>query len=128
MDVMMSKESVRKRLESEQGMKKYPNESENLPELRISTDTSRFPYKNKQGHRSAIRISRIVSETLKLGMEKSSTIKSSAPTVEEQEVVDLVEDWEVELSVNWEEELRVDMAEEQEHEVVVDLVEGAVDV
>ncbi|CAA3024987.1 uncharacterized protein LOC111371787 [Olea europaea var. sylvestris] len=50
-------------------LKEHPNETESLPELRISADTSRFPYKNKQGHRSAIRISRIVSETLKLGME-----------------------------------------------------------
>lgn len=43
------------------------NESGRLPELRISGDTARFAYKNKQGHRSAIRISRIVSETLRLG-------------------------------------------------------------
>lgn len=40
-----------------------------LPPIKISTDTSHFPYKNKQGHRSAIRISRIVSETLRLGMD-----------------------------------------------------------
>ncbi|KAL2516732.1 Protein of unknown function (DUF604) [Abeliophyllum distichum] len=50
-------------------LKNYPNKSESLPELRISADTSRYAYKNKQGHRSAIRISRIVSETLRLGME-----------------------------------------------------------
>ncbi|KAJ4950165.1 hypothetical protein NE237_026997 [Protea cynaroides] len=42
---------------------------EGLPPLRISGNTSRFAYKNRQGHRSAIRISRIVSETLRLGME-----------------------------------------------------------
>lgn len=42
----------------------YRNETERLPPLRISSDTSRFAYKNKRGHRSAIRISRIVSETL----------------------------------------------------------------
>ncbi|XP_043717353.1 uncharacterized protein LOC122665303 isoform X2 [Telopea speciosissima] len=42
---------------------------EGLPPVKISGDTSRFDYKNKQGHRSAIRISRIVSETLRLGME-----------------------------------------------------------
>ncbi|GFP88918.1 hypothetical protein PHJA_001035500 [Phtheirospermum japonicum] len=48
-------------------VKTYENESSALPELRISGDTSRFAYKNKQGHRSAIRISRIVSETLRLG-------------------------------------------------------------
>lgn len=40
-----------------------------LPPVRISGDTSKFAYKNKQGHRSAIRISRIVSETLRLGMK-----------------------------------------------------------
>ncbi|XP_017236885.1 uncharacterized protein LOC108210125 [Daucus carota subsp. sativus] len=44
-------------------------EEEGLPPLRISGNTSRFAYKNRQGHRSAIRISRIVSETLRLGME-----------------------------------------------------------
>ncbi|XP_010529619.1 PREDICTED: uncharacterized protein LOC104806420 [Tarenaya hassleriana] len=38
-----------------------------LPPVKISGDTSSFPYKNKQGHRSALRISRIVSETLRLG-------------------------------------------------------------
>ncbi|TKY60655.1 DNA polymerase eta [Spatholobus suberectus] len=40
-----------------------------LPPVRISGDTARFKYVNKQGHRSAIRISRIVSETLRLGMK-----------------------------------------------------------
>ncbi|KAL8543592.1 hypothetical protein ACS0TY_004240 [Phlomoides rotata] len=48
-------------------VKSNRNESNSLPEIRISGDTSRFAYKNKQGHRSAIRISRIVSETLRLG-------------------------------------------------------------
>lgn len=43
------------------------NENVSLPELRISGDTSRFAYKNRKGHRSAIRISRIVSETLRMG-------------------------------------------------------------
>ncbi|MED6191475.1 hypothetical protein PIB30_000575 [Stylosanthes scabra] len=42
---------------------------ERLPPVRISGDTSKFSYTNRQGHRSAIRISRIVSETLALGME-----------------------------------------------------------
>ncbi|KAK9668098.1 hypothetical protein RND81_13G035200 [Saponaria officinalis] len=42
---------------------------DNLPEVRVSEDTSKFAYTNKQGHRSAIRISRIISETLKLGLE-----------------------------------------------------------
>ncbi|XP_051137665.1 uncharacterized protein LOC127255925 [Andrographis paniculata] len=51
----------------ESRVKTLKNEAGNLPELRISGDTSRFPYKNKQGHRSAIRISRIVSETIRLG-------------------------------------------------------------
>lgn len=40
-----------------------------LPPVKISGNTSGFAYKNRQGHRSAIRISRIVSETLRLGME-----------------------------------------------------------
>ncbi|KAK7251362.1 hypothetical protein RIF29_34477 [Crotalaria pallida] len=40
-----------------------------LPQVRISGDTARFAYTNRQGHRSAIRISRIVSETLKLGLK-----------------------------------------------------------
>ncbi|KAK8565785.1 hypothetical protein V6N13_020863 [Hibiscus sabdariffa] len=40
-----------------------------LPPVRISGDTSKFKYKNPKGHRSAIRISRIVSETLRLGFE-----------------------------------------------------------
>ncbi|KAJ4956003.1 hypothetical protein NE237_012786 [Protea cynaroides] len=43
--------------------------NDGLPPVKISGDTSKFDYKNKQGHRSAIRISRIVSETLRLGME-----------------------------------------------------------
>ncbi|CAI9772650.1 unnamed protein product [Fraxinus pennsylvanica] len=50
-------------------------------------------------------------------MEKSSTLKSSAPTMEKHEVVvDLVEDWEVELAVDWEEEPGVDLMEEQDQE------------
>uniref|UniRef100_A0A7C9DT44 Uncharacterized protein n=1 Tax=Opuntia streptacantha TaxID=393608 RepID=A0A7C9DT44_OPUST len=40
-----------------------------LPEIRISGDTNQFPYTNPQGHPSAIRISRIVSETLRLGLK-----------------------------------------------------------
>ncbi|ERM96449.1 hypothetical protein AMTR_s00001p00252920 [Amborella trichopoda] len=39
---------------------------EGLPTVKISGNTSGFAYKNRQGHRSAIRISRIVSETLRL--------------------------------------------------------------
>lgn len=45
-------------------------DDEGLPAVRISGDTSRFAYTNRQGHRSAIRISRIVSETLELGMKE----------------------------------------------------------
>ncbi|XP_077248180.1 uncharacterized protein LOC143887848 [Tasmannia lanceolata] len=43
--------------------------NEGLPSIKISGDTSKFSYSNRQGHRSAIRISRIVSETLRLGMK-----------------------------------------------------------
>ncbi|KAK7324966.1 hypothetical protein VNO77_28960 [Canavalia gladiata] len=43
--------------------------NEELPEIRISEDTSKFRYTNRQGQRSALRISRVVTETLKLGME-----------------------------------------------------------
>lgn len=42
---------------------------EGLPEIRISGDTSKFKYTNRQGLRSALRISRVVSETLRLGMK-----------------------------------------------------------
>ncbi|XP_010255246.1 PREDICTED: uncharacterized protein LOC104595986 [Nelumbo nucifera] len=45
------------------------HKDEGLPPLKISDETSQFPYTNRQGHRSAIRISRIVSETLRLGMK-----------------------------------------------------------
>ncbi|XP_058753346.1 uncharacterized protein LOC131626540 [Vicia villosa] len=40
-----------------------------LPEIRISADTTNFKYTNRQGQRSALRISRVVTETLKLGLE-----------------------------------------------------------
>ena len=43
--------------------------NEDLPDIRISEDTTKFKYTNHQGQRSALRISRIVSETLKLGMQ-----------------------------------------------------------
>eukprot|EP00249_Psilotum_nudum_P036949 c910_g1_i1 orf=646-2238(+) len=39
-----------------------------LPPWRISQNTDRFIYANKVGHRSAIRISRIVSESVRLGL------------------------------------------------------------
>ncbi|KAG7596218.1 unnamed protein product [Arabidopsis thaliana] len=38
-----------------------------LPEIRISQDTSRFRYTHPVGDRSAVRISRVVTETLRLG-------------------------------------------------------------
>lgn len=40
-----------------------------LPELRVSEDTSKFSYQNRHGRRAAIRLSRVVSETFRLGME-----------------------------------------------------------
>ncbi|KAL3517207.1 hypothetical protein ACH5RR_024109 [Cinchona calisaya] len=40
-----------------------------LPTLKLSSDTSKFKYKNKEGDRSALRLTRIVSETLRLGLE-----------------------------------------------------------
>lgn len=39
-----------------------------LPQLKISTDTSKFGYTNKKGDRSALRLSRIVSETVRIGL------------------------------------------------------------
>lgn len=49
--------------------KVYAKKNEGLPQIRISGDTSRFKYTNRQGQRSALRISRVVSETLRLGMK-----------------------------------------------------------
>ncbi|XP_020220984.1 uncharacterized protein LOC109803710 [Cajanus cajan] len=43
--------------------------NEGLPEIRISGDTTKFKYTNRQGQRSALRISRVVTETMKLGMK-----------------------------------------------------------
>lgn len=40
-----------------------------IPSLKVSSDTSKFLYTNKKGDRSAIRLSRIVSETVRLGLE-----------------------------------------------------------
>ncbi|XP_060218543.1 uncharacterized protein LOC132645540 [Lycium barbarum] len=45
------------------------NTSTSLPQIKISSDTSRFRYTNKKGDRSGIRISRIVSETLRADSE-----------------------------------------------------------
>ncbi|PSS14404.1 Beta-1,3-N-acetylglucosaminyltransferase lunatic fringe like [Actinidia chinensis var. chinensis] len=43
--------------------------NEALPEIRISGNTARFKYTNGQGQKSALRISRVVSETLRLKMK-----------------------------------------------------------
>jgi len=40
-----------------------------LPPLKISSDISKFKYTNKEGNRSGIRISRIVSETVRMNLE-----------------------------------------------------------
>ncbi|GAB4860231.1 hypothetical protein Ancab_011710 [Ancistrocladus abbreviatus] len=45
------------------------SENESLPEIRVSSDISRFSYTFRRGRRSAIRISRVVSEMLRVGME-----------------------------------------------------------
>ncbi|KAG5602905.1 hypothetical protein H5410_034275 [Solanum commersonii] len=42
--------------------------NEDLPEIRISENTTKFLYTNRQGNRSALRISRVVSETIRLGL------------------------------------------------------------
>ncbi|KAG8391871.1 hypothetical protein BUALT_Bualt01G0232000 [Buddleja alternifolia] len=44
-------------------------DSATLPPVKISSNTSRFKYVNKKGDRSAIRITRIVSEIVRLGLE-----------------------------------------------------------
>ncbi|KAL5716882.1 hypothetical protein ACHQM5_009992 [Ranunculus cassubicifolius] len=43
--------------------------NEGLPDIRISGNTSTFPYTHRQGKRSALRISRVVSETMRLGLK-----------------------------------------------------------
>lgn len=43
-------------------------EKDSLPPVKISGDTSGFDYTHEEGRRSGIRISRIVSETLRLGL------------------------------------------------------------
>ncbi|XP_039068153.1 uncharacterized protein LOC120214286 [Hibiscus syriacus] len=45
------------------------DDKQTLPPFRVSSDTSKFPYTNQKGHRSAIRISRIVTETLRLKID-----------------------------------------------------------
>lgn len=51
--------------------------SSTLPEIRISSDTSRFKYRYRRGHRSAIRITRIVSETVRMlnGTESERNVR-----------------------------------------------------
>ncbi|KAK1262353.1 hypothetical protein QJS04_geneDACA023422 [Acorus gramineus] len=46
-----------------------------LPPIRISSDTSNFPYSHPTGDRSAIRITRIVSETLRSNAFKDLNIR-----------------------------------------------------
>ncbi|KAL4565495.1 hypothetical protein LXL04_029593 [Taraxacum kok-saghyz] len=58
------KEKMRGIVWLDKPVKTQPDEG--LPPVRISGNTSHFSYKNKLGHRSAIRISRIVSETVRL--------------------------------------------------------------
>ncbi|XVF51434.1 hypothetical protein PTKIN_Ptkin04bG0185300 [Pterospermum kingtungense] len=49
---------------------KYSAEDkQTLPLVKVSSDTSNFAYTSRQGHRSAIRISRIVTETLRMKMD-----------------------------------------------------------
>ncbi|XWS49990.1 hypothetical protein CRYUN_Cryun12cG0049900 [Craigia yunnanensis] len=50
-------------------VKYSPEDKQTLPPVRVSSDTSNFAYTNRQGHRSAIRISRIVTETLRMKMD-----------------------------------------------------------
>jgi hypothetical protein len=50
-----------------------PNKNDNktdlsFPPLRISSTTSHLKYKNKQGHCSTLRVSRIISKTFRLGL------------------------------------------------------------
>ncbi|XP_024009897.1 uncharacterized protein LOC18015143 [Eutrema salsugineum] len=48
-----------------------------LPEIKISSDTSSFKYRYRNGHRSAIRITRIVSETVRMlnGTESERNVR-----------------------------------------------------
>ncbi|CAG7894030.1 unnamed protein product [Brassica rapa] len=48
-----------------------------LPEIRISSDTSSFKYRYRRGHRSAIRITRIVSDTVRMlkGTESERNVR-----------------------------------------------------
>ncbi|KAG5049642.1 hypothetical protein JHK85_010745 [Glycine max] len=55
-------------------VKSKENNSDVLPPLRIFDDMVMFMYTNRQGHRLTIRISRIVSETLQLGMKDTKRL------------------------------------------------------
>ena len=44
-------------------------DNNSLPPVKLSSNTSGFKYRNTHGDRSAIRISRIVSETVRLGLD-----------------------------------------------------------
>ncbi|CAA7017340.1 unnamed protein product [Microthlaspi erraticum] len=48
-----------------------------LPQIKISSDTSSFKYRHRNGHRSAIRITRIVSETVRMlnGTESEKDVR-----------------------------------------------------
>ncbi|XVE64796.1 hypothetical protein DITRI_Ditri07aG0130600 [Diplodiscus trichospermus] len=50
-------------------VKYSPEDKKTLPPVRVSSDTSNFAYTNLQGHRSAIRISRIVTEMSRMKMD-----------------------------------------------------------
>ncbi|WVZ74191.1 hypothetical protein U9M48_022404 [Paspalum notatum var. saurae] len=71
------KEYIKIRWRSGRGMRGFvwmdrrvrpSNVPEGLPPIKDSSDTPRFPYTHRRGHRSAICISRIVSETFRLGL------------------------------------------------------------
>ncbi|CAI9769581.1 unnamed protein product [Fraxinus pennsylvanica] len=50
-------------------VKRSADDKQFLPSVKISSNTSKFKYKNSIGDRSAIRMSRIVSETVRLGLD-----------------------------------------------------------
>lgn len=50
-------------------IKEPKSSAASLPTIKISANTARLPYSHKHGSRSALRISRIVSETVRLGLD-----------------------------------------------------------
>lgn len=52
----------------DQHVRTHPSDTSALPELRVSGSTTNFTFTNPQGKRSALRIVRMVSETIRLGM------------------------------------------------------------